>query len=55
MKNPTLVAGYGRVGGHLVALVANNGNLDKDAAKKVMSQRQKNRTKIWQAKIDINS
>ena len=46
MKNPTLVAGYGRVGGHLVALVANNGNLDKDAAKKVMSQRQKNRTKI---------
>ena len=37
MKNPTIVAGYGRVGGHLVALVANNGNLDKDAAKKVMS------------------
>ena len=32
-----LVAGYGRIGGHLVALVANNGNLNVDAAKKVMS------------------
>jgi len=29
-----LLAGYGRVNGHLVAIVANNGNLNVDAAKK---------------------
>jgi len=29
-----IVAGYGRVGGHMVGFVCNNGNLDADSAKK---------------------
>lgn len=34
MYGEGLVCGYGRMDGHLVGIVANNGNFDADAAKK---------------------